>query len=301
MNTTTAIQLKTETGTLSSLLPKLQYPLPHHLISRVVYFMTRLSTPFTPTVIKWFIRQYKVDMSEALEPDITTYKTFNAFFTRALKEEARPQPTQANTLASPADGRISAFGDIRQGLLIQAKQHDYSVESLLADPEASRRFSKGSFVTVYLSPRDYHRIHMSDSGSLLSMTHVPGRLFSVAPSSVDTIPSLFARNERVVSLFETAHGAMAMVLVGAMNVAAIETVWAGQVTPFGNTSRRQPSHWHYGAAGQQHEFNQGDEMGRFNMGSTVIVLTETPLDFESGLTGQSPVKMGMSLAHYRSS
>ena len=263
--------------------------------------MTRLSTPLTPAVIKWFIRQYKVDMSEALETDITTYKTFNEFFTRALKPGARPQPTQANTLASPADGRISAFGDIKQGLLLQAKQHDYSVESLLADSKVAKRFSNGSFVTVYLSPRDYHRIHMSDSGSLVSMTHVAGRLFSVAPSSVNTIPSLFARNERVITLFETSHGAMAMVLVGAMNVAAIETVWAGQITPFGKTSRSQPSHWHYQDEGQRREFGQGDEMGRFNMGSTVIVLTETALDFVPDLANQSPVKMGLPLASFRSS
>ncbi len=263
--------------------------------------MTRLSSPLTPSVIKWFIGQYNVDMSEALEPDINTYKTFNAFFTRALKADARPISTLPDALVCPADGRISALGDIRDGTLIQAKQHDYSVEALLADNETAKRFSSGSFITVYLSPRDYHRIHMSDSGKLDSMTHVPGRLFSVAPSSVDTIPSLFARNERVVSLFETSHGAMAMVLVGAMNVAAIETVWAGQITPFGKLSRRQPSHWHYRKDGQHHEFKHGEEMGRFNMGSTVIVLTETALEFEPDLISQSPVKMGMLLGHYRSS
>ena len=137
-------------------------------------------------------------------------------------------------------------GRIEQGLLIQAKQHDYSVRSLLANAEDAERFKDGSFITVYLSPRGYHRIHMSDGGTLTSMTHVPGRLFSVAPSSVETIPSLFARNERVVTLFETPNGAMAMVLVGAMNVAAIETVWAGLITPFGKLSRKQPTRWRYG-------------------------------------------------------
>lgn len=268
-------------------------------------------------------------MSEALEPDITTYETFNSFFTRALKEGARPLATDADALACPADGRVSALGKIDQGMILQAKQHNYSVASLLADSACADRFKGGSFITVYLSPRDYHRLHMAESGKLESMTHVPGRLFSVAPSSVETIPSLFARNERVVTLFETSHGAMAMVLVGAMNVASIETVWAGQVTPYGEHLRaqsgKQVTQWKYGLAGdeqaqnspaheqmhaenlrvvksgEQFELARGDEMGRFNMGSTVIVLTENGIQFDPELVPGSPVNMGMALGHYRSS
>lgn len=246
------------------------YVLPHHWISRVIFRLTRIQSPLVPTVIRWFSRVFKVDLSEAEHPEPASYQTFNAFFTRALRPELRPIVTNENVLVSPVDGAMSQFGRIQQGRIFQAKGHDYSVLELLGGDEAcSAAFLQGHFMTLYLSPRDYHRVHMPLTGTLYEQVYVPGRLFSVAGHTVRTIPRLFARNERVVALFDTAYGKMAVVLVGAINVAAIETVWEGLVTPPpGQTIKTS----HYD--GQQYEYEKGLEIGRFNMGSTVIVLLE---------------------------
>ncbi len=267
------------------------YVLPHHFLSRLIFRLTRIKSPWVPAVIRWFVRTFKVDMSEALESDPNAYPTFNAFFTRGLKPELRPWAMDEQVLASPADGTISQLGAIRDGRIFQAKGHDYSVLELLGgDAERAAPFMQGQFATIYLAPRDYHRLHMPLSGCLLEQVYVPGRLFSVAGHTVRTIPRLFARNERVVTVFDTAYGKMALVLVGAINVAAIETVWGGLVTPPPGKSIRQIR---YSGISLQ----KGEEMGRFNMGSTIIVLLENAdLRWEGACQADSPVRLGQALA-----
>lgn len=266
------------------------YLLPQHAISRLVYRLTRMESKWTQPAIRQFIKAFKVEMSEAEQPDPSAYKTFNAFFTRSLKAALRPVDQGARVLASPVDGRISQVDSIREGRIFQAKGLDYSVLELLGgDPARAQPFLKGQFTTIYLSPRDYHRIHMPLAGKLLEQVYVPGRLFSVAGHTVRTIPRLFARNERVVAIFETEFGKMALVLVGAINVAAIETVWAGLITPPNQKAIRVD---HY----PELVLAKGEEMGRFNMGSTVIVLLENNAWDWGGLEANQPVRMGVKLA-----
>lgn len=262
------------------------YLLPHHAISRVVFLLTRIESPLAVPAINWFIKIFNVNMDEAAEPNTWAYVSFNAFFTRALKDDARPIK-RGSKLVCPSDGHISQAGNIEDGKILQAKGFNYTAEELLADQELAEHFIHGSFATVYLSPRDYHRVHMPCDGTLEQMIYVPGRLFSVAQHTVRSIPRLFARNERAVCVFDTDYGKMALVLVGAINVAAIETVWAGLVTPKG-----------WGASREQYrnrliKLKRGEEMGRFNMGSTVIVLTEKRVEsFEKQLTVGQSVQMG---------
>lgn len=268
------------------------YPLPHHFISRGVLWLTRRESRFTHAAIKLFAKRFSVDMADASEPSLSAYKSFNAFFTRELKPEARPIANRAGEIASPADGRISAIGSIENGSLFQAKQHEYSLSQLLGnDSEATQRLANGKFATVYLSPRDYHRLHMPLTGTLKRQLHVPGRLFSVGPHTVRTVPNLFARNERVVTLFETEAGLMALVLVGAINVAAIETVWHGLVTP---PKGKAISHIDYSNE-DAISFERGAEMGRFNMGSTIIVLLEHSAVWRVDMQANDPVRMGQFL------
>lgn len=273
------------------------YPLPQHAISRVVLRATRArNSRWKNALIRWFIRAYQVNLEEASEADATAYPDFNSFFTRALRAEARPLPEDTATVICPADGAISEIGQIDGVQLLQAKGRCFSVGELLGgDDELATRFHGGHFVTVYLSPRDYHRVHMPASGKLRSMTHVPGRLFSVAPHTVRTVPRLFSRNERVVSLFDTDHGPLAVVLVGAICVASIETVWAGVVTPpRGRCLRR----WHYPP--HRHQLARGEELGRFNMGSTVIVLFgPDQVTWRDDLHAEQPVRMGQALGRFR--
>ncbi len=277
-----------------SLWTAVQYALPHHAISRVVFRLTRWQTPFTAAVIRWFVRRYGVDLSEAVEPDPAAYASFNAFFTRALNPDLRPMPADARTWVSPCDGRVSQLGAIQSGNLLQAKGRDYTVTQLLGgDMALAKQFEYGQFATIYLSPKDYHRIHMPCAGTLREMIHVPGRLFSVSPVTAQQVPELFARNERLVCVFDTAHGPLAMVLVGAINVAAIETVWAGMVTPPAGcaVSRR-----HYGAdTGMVIALKRGQEMGRFNMGSTVVMLLPAGFVFDPKWQAQSPIQLGNAL------
>lgn len=267
------------------------YPLPHHWVSRVIFHATRLRLPFIGSVIRWFIKQFDVDMQDSLESDIGKFDTFNAFFTRQLKPEARPLPADPVSIVSPADGKISQFGKIRQGTLVQAKGRDYSVQSLLAcEPAIAEIYNNGSFATVYLSPRDYHRVHSPIAGTLLRTSHVPGRLFSVAPYTVKHVPSLFARNERVIAEFDTVHGRIAVVLVGAINVAAIETVWDGLVTP---PAGKSISERHY--SNDAPRFSRGEEIGRFNMGSTVIFLSQQEIQWDPSMELDMAVKMGTAI------
>ncbi|MEE9335358.1 MAG: archaetidylserine decarboxylase [Granulosicoccaceae bacterium] len=270
------------------------YILPHHWVSRVVYWATRQQAKWVPSVIKWFVRTYNVDMSQAQHSDINHYPTFNAFFTRSLKDGARPACDHDSDIASPADGRISAIGNIENGTVYQAKGRDYSLLELLGgDTEAAAKLANGRFVTVYLSPRDYHRLHMPLTGKLLNQTHVPGRLFSVAPHTVNTVPRLFARNERVIAQFDTNAGLMALVLVGAINVAAIETVWSGLVTP---PQKKHINRIDY-TGDEQVSLRRGEEMGRFNMGSTIIVLLENPARWRLDMQNGDSLNMGQLLGH----
>lgn len=268
------------------------YPLPHHLLSRLVLWATRQESRATPAAIRWFARKFDVDMKDAVEEELGSYTSFNRFFTRALKPEARPIDQQANSICSPADGRISAIGEITDGQIYQAKGRDYSLDVLIGgDQSAAQRLANGGFTTIYLSPRDYHRLHMPVAGTLLSQTHIPGRLFSVGPHTVRALPNLFARNERVIAQFETEAGLMALVLVGAINVAAIETVWHGLVTP---PQRRSMSSVNYPDE-QAVNLAKGDEMGRFNMGSTIIVLMENPVAWRVDMQAGDAVRMGQFL------
>ena len=244
------------------------YALPHHLVSRIVFKLTRVKSPLVPKAITMFSNAFKVNLDEAINPDPKSYITFNEFFTRELKPELRP--LSDSQIVSPVDGTISQFGDIKNGLILQAKGIDYSLDKLLGNnSNRTSKYENGQFITIYLSPRDYHRIHMPCTGTLLEQTHVPGRLFSVAKHTVNTVKGIFARNERVIASFDTEHGPMAMILVGAINVAAIETVWHGLITPpKGETTTSKNYN------GKEISIEKGDEMGRFNMGSTVILLFE---------------------------
>lgn len=272
------------------------YPLPQHAISRIVLQVTRArNRRWKNALIRWFVRTYRVDLEEASEPDPTAYPDFNSFFTRGLRPEARPLPDDNASIICPADGAISEIGRLDGLYLLQAKGRRFSVGELLGgDAELAARFQGGQFVTVYLSPRDYHRVHMPAAGTLRCMTHVPGRLFSVAPHTVRTIPRLFSRNERVATVFETEHGPLAVILVGAICVASIETVWAGVVTP---PRGRRLRCWRYPP--QQHRLARGEELGRFNMGSTVIVLFGPgQMRWCEDLTAEQPVRMGQALGRF---
>ena len=210
-----------------------QYLLPHHLLSRLAGCVAECRARwFKNAFTAWFAKRYQVNMSEALVEDLTAYEHFNAFFTRALKPGARPLDETPGAILCPADGAVSQLGPIEHGRIFQAKGHSFSALELLGgDPALAAPFMGGEFATIYLSPKDYHRVHMPLAGTLREMVYVPGRLFSVNQTTAENVPELFARNERVVCLFDTERGPMAVVLVGAMIVASIETVWAGLVTP----------------------------------------------------------------------
>jgi phosphatidylserine decarboxylase len=248
----------------------------------------------TTAIIRWFVGHYGVDMAEAQNPDIASYPSFNAFFTRALKPGLRPL-AQAD-LVCPVDGAVSQFGIIEQGQIFQAKGHHYSATALLGgDAARAAPFEHGSFATIYLSPRDYHRIHMPCDGRLRRMIHVPGALYSVNPATARTVPELFARNERVVCLFDGPLGPFALVLVGATIVGSMETVWHGVVNPPRPGRVRE---WSYEQ--QPVALKQGDEMGRFRLGSTVVLLFPgRELAFNSAWTAGGPVRLGQAMAGRR--
>ncbi|MCH2088162.1 MULTISPECIES: archaetidylserine decarboxylase [Pseudoalteromonas] len=249
----------------------MQYAMPKHFISRMVGKLAAAKAGgLTTALIKLFIKQYKIDMTEAKYPDPAHYKTFNEFFTRPLKEGIRPLAEESDIIAHPVDGAISQLGDVVDGQIIQAKGHDYSLQALLGGKEEDTApFLGGKFATIYLAPKDYHRIHMPVDGTLSKMIYVPGDLFSVNPLTAQNVPNLFARNERVVAIFETEIGPLAMVLVGATIVASIETIWAGTVTP---PAGKDVFSWNYPTTGDNAiTLKKGEEMGRFKLGSTVIL------------------------------
>jgi phosphatidylserine decarboxylase len=269
------------------------YPLPQHAISRLTHRLTRIQTTwFKNAFIRWFAQHYQVNWSEALYQRPEDYRHFNEFFTRPLRDGVRPIEGDGNTVISPADGHISQIGSIDRDSVFQAKGHEFSVTDLLGgDAQRAELFRNGSFLTLYLSPRDYHRVHMPLTGKLRQTVYIPGRLFSVAAHTTRTIPRLFARNERLVSLFDTEAGAMAVVLVGAINVAAIETVWSGLVTP-----PQRPGIEVEDCQTLDIELQRGAEIGRFNMGSTVILLFgKDRVRWLQGLQAEQPLQMGQRL------
>lgn len=250
----------------------LQYLLPQHALSRVVLWATRLRwRPFKNLLISRFVRGFAPDLSDADRSDPLDYESFNAFFTRALQPGARPLPTAARALASPVDGTLSQAGPIAQGQLLQAKGHHYSLQALLAGAAAewSGAFADGLFATIYLAPYNYHRIHMPADGVLREAWHVPGALFSVNATTAAHVPGLFARNERVVLLFEGEAGPFAVILVGALFVGSMTTVWHGDVSP---RHGRRPTRLVAQPDAAPLALARGAELGRFNMGSTVILL-----------------------------
>ncbi len=244
----------------------LQYVLPQHGLSRLVLAATRVRTAwFKNLLTRGFLRLYSVDLGEAAETDPYRYASFNEFFTRALARGARLVDADPGTIVSPVDGTVSECGLIEQDRLLQAKGRYYTLEDLLAGQPWAGGFAGGSFATIYLAPFNYHRIHMAVRGTLVDTVFVPGRLFSVNGVTARRVPRLFARNERVLTLFDTAFGQVAVVLVGALNVGSIATVWAGNITP---AARRRVTR----IAGPAMTLDKGAELGRFNMGSTVILL-----------------------------
>ena len=269
-----------------------QYLLPKQALTTLAgKFASAQLGGLTTSVIRRFVARYNVNMAEAANPDITSYASFNDFFTRALKPGARP--LAAADLICPVDGAISQFGPIAKDQIFQAKGHSYSTTALVGgDTTAAARFDNGHFATLYLSPRDYHRIHMPCAGELTRMVHVPGDLFSVNPTTARGVPGLFARNERVVCFFESAQGPFALVLVGATIVGSMATVWHGQVNPPRTGTLRQ---WDY-AKGQV-SLQQGEEMGRFLLGSTVVMLfPQGPLQFNPQWAPMRAIQLGEAMA-----
>jgi len=256
---------------MASLFITLQPVLPHHLISRVVLVATRIRfAPIKNFLIRSFVRSFKPDMSDAIETDPLAYGSFNEFFTRALQPAARPLSGDARVLVSPVDGTVSQCGKIQAGQLVQAKGHSYSLDSLLAGAAGSwsGKFRDGQFATIYLAPYNYHRMHMPLAGTLQEAWYVPGRLFSVNQATAAAVPNLFARNERIVLLFSGDCGPFAVIFIGALNVGSMSTVWHGDVTP--RWSRRATSLPLPDSS--ERTLQRGAEVGRFNMGSTVILL-----------------------------
>ena len=276
-----------------SLATALTYALPHRLLSSAA---RRLAYSDNPRLRAWLIdtvvRRFGVDLGEAAQPDPAAYPTFNAFFTRALRPGARTPDPDPDAILMPADGRISQCGAIRDGRIFQAKGRSFTAAELLADDTAAAVYDDGLFATVYLSPRDYHRVHMPWDGRLLRTVHVPGRLFSVGPAAVAKVPRLFARNERLVCHFATDFGPMAVVMVGALLVSGVETVWSGEELPAyaGRVTSRD-------YVSSTVELARFDEMARFNYGSTVIVLLPPDVArLAPGLAAESPVRLGQRLA-----
>lgn len=274
-------------------LTALTYVLPHRLLSSLA---RRLAYSRTPWLKQWLIdtvvRKFGVDLKEAAEPDPRAYPTFNAFFTRALKPGARAADADPRTLLMPADGHVSQCGPIAGGTIFQAKGRSFTAAELLGDAEAAKPFENGLFATVYLSPRDYHRVHMPWTGTLRETVHVPGRLFSVGTAAVRDVPRLFARNERLVCHFDTDFGPMACVMVGALLVSSVETVWSGVEIP-AYADRITRKDWR----GKGITVERFAEMARFNYGSTVIVLLPPAMAaLDASLGAESPVKLGQKLA-----
>ncbi|GGY75598.1 archaetidylserine decarboxylase [Marinobacter zhanjiangensis] len=287
---------------LDRLFVLVQYLLPQLLISRLAGKLADARPPsaMKNVVIRWFIGRYGVNMSEAADEDPASYPSFNEFFTRELKPGLRPLADGERTIVSPVDGTVSQLGRIERDRVFQAKGQSFNLTELLGgDDERARPFVDGQFATIYLAPKDYHRIHMPLAGQLREMVYVPGRLFSVNPVTAAAVPGLFARNERVVATFDTEAGPMAMVLVGAMIVGSVETRWAGIVAP--TNGRREVSTSDYRHQSPGIRYQRGEEMGRFRLGSTVIlVFPKGASHWQEALRNQSVVRLGESIGEITS-
>jgi phosphatidylserine decarboxylase len=269
-----------------------QHVLPQHALSRLVLRATRVRAPwFKNWLIRGFLRLYTIDMTDAVQPDPFRYASFNEFFTRALRPDARSVAKEPREIASPVDGVISEAGKIDGDTLLQAKGRNYTLKELLASRDWAKDFEGGSFATIYLAPFNYHRVHMPLAGRLRETVYVPGRLFSVNAATASLVPRLFARNERVLTWFDTAFGEFALILVGALNVGSIATVWAGDITP---APRRVATT----LPPQAVSLDRGEELGRFNMGSTVILLFQKDrARWHAELRAGATVRLGQSLGY----
>jgi phosphatidylserine decarboxylase len=285
----------TESGVSDRLFVLLQHVLPKKALTQLAGLgASAHGGALTTAFIRWFVGRYGVNMAEAAQPDISAYRSFNEFFTRPLNTGARPLAAVGDGgLVSPVDGAISQFGPIRKDQIFQAKGHSYSTTALVGgDAALAAQFEDGHFATLYLSPKDYHRIHMPCDGRLLRMIHVPGELFSVNPATARGVPGLFARNERVVCVFDSARGPFVLTLVGATIVGSMATTWHGVVNPPRPGKVRE---WRYDD--QQIRFKQGDEMGRFLLGSTVVMLfPKGPLAFNPQWAPGLGIRMGEGMA-----
>ena len=266
--------------------------LPQHGLSRLGALAARLRAgPFTTGFIRWFIHRYGVNIVEAAQADPRAYANFKTFFARALRDGIRPQPDDPAAVASPVDGVVSAGGAIETDTLIQAKGIGYSTQALLGDEESAAYYRNGSFLTLYLRPRDYHRVHVPLAGNLQSIRHIPGRLWPVRPWAVEQIPGLFTRNERLVAEFDSGAGRYALVMVGALMVGGLETVVTGPL----KRGRLQPRIWNLEAAPRR--FERGAEIGRFNFGSTVILLFPPGGPrFDTALAPGMELRLGQALS-----
>lgn len=278
---------------LNQLKAMIQYLLPKQMLTVIFGWLAKKQLGIVTTwIIQGFSKLYKIDLSEAQISDVKEYKTFNDFFARELKQDARPIDTSTNSVVMPADGVISQFGSIQDNLLLQAKGHFYTLDSLLAcHPDMIKFFKNGAFATTYLSPKNYHRFHMPCDGILREMIYVPGSLFSVSKATTECIPNIFARNERVICLFETDFGPMAQILVGATIVGSIEVTWEGLITPPRDGIMKR---WTYSG---EVKLSKGEDMGCFKLGSTVITLfASNAVEFDSHLKIGDQVRVGQKLA-----
>ncbi len=275
-----------------------QKMLPTRALSALMFRVAEVrNRRFKNILIRLFMRGYPIDLSETQVDCIESFAHFNDFFTRALKDDARPQPSDPNALSSPVDGTLSQFGTIRSGALIQAKGFDYTAADLLTDADLAAEFWDGSFCTIYLAPQNYHRVHLPFGGRLRSWAYVPGRLFSVNPSTARALPRLFARNERMVAIFDTDFGPLAVVMVGALFVGGIETVWGGRLTPPHSRAKEARQY----SPMRPLTLARGDELGRFHMGSTVILLAPRgALEWDAALKPGKTTRLGEALARVRS-
>ncbi|MBT4884596.1 MAG: phosphatidylserine decarboxylase [Legionellales bacterium] len=279
---------------------KLFYPIFSTLEQALQIFTTKLAGALAKSeqkrlknyLINYFIQKFDVNMAESETTNAFDYKSFNAFFTRALKKDARTIDPESFSIASPVDGTISEFGSIAIDKLIQAKNIEYSLSALLNDETQAKTYKNGNFITIYLAPTDYHRIHMPVTAKLESMSYIPGRLYPVKPAVVETVKNVFALNERLICNFASQFGTFSLVLVGAQLVSGLETVWHGPI------NESKPKTWHYKS--KQIVLNKGQEMGRFNFGSTIILCLKNNIKFKANIKKNKTILLGTALAQYTS-
>lgn len=274
-----------------------QYLAPQHALTRFAGIMSHCEVPWIKNyLIHWFLKRYAVNLAEAIEPNPYAYPSYHEFFIRKLKPDCRPIDATLGGVTSPCDGTISQIGKIERGSLLQAKGHTFSVEALLGDASDASAFYNGNFATIYLAPKDYHRVHMPYSGTLEYLRYIPGKLFSVNPLTTDHVEQLFAQNERVITFFKHDEGSFAIILVGAMIVGSIFTRWGGHITPHRESKMRNIK---YPQLPEQHiKLDKGEEMGYFSLGSTVILLFADNMKWEKSLTQGNQLIVGQRIGRF---